>query len=104
MADQVPTSSLPANAAPAAPSGATAAVLKPSDPVPQDSQQVQGLEFDDFFSKGRNVSAAEMVEHFAHMGFQASSLGKAKDIIDGMVSLHVHENSPKFQCPSELFS
>jgi deoxyhypusine synthase len=94
MTDHVPTSSSSADAA-AAPSGATAAVLKPSDPVPQDSQPVQGLEFDDFYSKGRNVSAAEMVENLAHMGFQASSLGKAKEIIDGMVCLVARISFPE---------
>jgi hypothetical protein len=98
MADSVPPSTTPPAAA--APTGATAAVLKPSDPVPQDSKPVQGLEFDDFFSKGRNVSAAEMVENFAHMGFQASSLGRAKEIVDGMVCLS-HTFLPRLPLESE---
>ena len=103
MTDHVPTSSSSADAA-AAPSGATAAVLKPSDPVPQDSQPVQGLEFDDFYSKGRNVSAAEMVENLAHMGFQASSLGKAKEIIDGMVCLFAQTISPRIPRPAKILT
>jgi len=66
-----------------APSGATDAVLKPSDPVPEGAVPVQGLDFDNF--KGRNVSAAELVESMGRMGFQASSIGQAAKIVDGMV-------------------
>lgn len=66
-----------------APSGATNAVLKPSDPVPKGAMPVKGLEFDDF--KDRNVTVPEMLEGMAEMGFQASSLGQAVQIVDGMV-------------------
>lgn len=66
-----------------APSGATDAVLKPSDPVPEGAIPVKGLDFDAF--KDRNVSAAELVESMGQMGFQASSIGQAAKIIDGMV-------------------
>ena len=66
-----------------APSGATDAVLKPSDPVPEGAVPVTGLDFDDF--KDRNISAAELVESMGAMGFQASSIGQATKIIDGMV-------------------
>jgi len=66
-----------------APLGATDAVLKPSDPVPEGAVPVKGLDFDAF--KNRNVSAAELVESMGQMGFQASSIGQAAKIIDGMV-------------------
>jgi deoxyhypusine synthase len=66
-----------------APSGATAAVLKPSDPVPEDAIPVEGLDFNDFTN--RNVTVAELVEKMGSMGFQASSIGRAAQIIDGMV-------------------
>nr|OQO14571.1 Deoxyhypusine synthase [Rachicladosporium sp. CCFEE 5018] len=65
-----------------APTGATDAVLKPSDPVPEHAVPVKGLEFDDF--KDRDVSVAEMVQSMGHMGFQASAIGKAAEIINGM--------------------
>lgn len=74
-----------------APSGATQAVLKPSDPVPEDASQVIGLDFDKFANS--NVSAAELVDGMLNMGFQASSVGKAAQIINGMVSLQVPQRS-----------
>lgn len=67
----------------AAPNGATDAVLKPSDPVPEGSVPVAGLDFDKY--AGRDMTAAEMVENMASMGFQASSVGQAAQIINGMV-------------------
>jgi hypothetical protein len=71
----------------AAPSGATDAVLKPSDPVPEGAMPVKGLDFNDF--KDRNITAAELVENMAQMGFQASSIGQAAKIVDGMVCTDV---------------
>lgn len=67
----------------AAPSGATDAVLKPSDPVPDGAMPVKGLDFNEF--KDRDITVAEMVENMAQMGFQASSIGQAAKIVDGMV-------------------
>lgn len=68
-----------------APSGAAQAVLKPSDAVPEDAQPVSGIEFDKHAQN--DITAAELVEGMANMGFQASSVGQASRIIDGMVSL-----------------
>lgn len=65
------------------PSGATDAVLMPSDPVPEGAMPVQGIEFDDF--QDRNVTISELLGNMSHMGFQASSLGQAVQIVDGMV-------------------
>lgn len=67
----------------AAPTGATSAVLKPSDPVPEGAVPVEGLEFGDYAD--RNVSVAELVDRMGGMGFQASSIGQAARIVDGMV-------------------
>lgn len=67
----------------AAPSGATDAVLKPSDPVPDNAIPVQGLDFDKF--KDRNITVAELVEGMTNMGFQASSIGQAVEVVHGMV-------------------
>lgn len=69
----------------AAPTGATDAVLKPSDPVPDTAVPVAGLDFDDF--RGRNATAAEIVAAMSRMGFQASSLAQAVEIVDGMVGV-----------------
>ncbi|KAF2160741.1 hypothetical protein M409DRAFT_70270 [Zasmidium cellare ATCC 36951] len=65
-----------------APSGATDAVLKPSDPIPEGAVPVKGLDFDAFAD--RNVTVAELVENLAKVGFQASSIGQAVDIVNGM--------------------
>lgn len=66
-----------------APAGATQAVLKPSDPVPEGASPVIGLDFDKY-AQG-DVSAAELVDGMVNMGFQASSVGKAAQIINQMV-------------------
>lgn len=66
-----------------APTGATDAVLKPSDPVPVGAMPVKGLDFDHF--ENVDITAAELVENMAQMGFQASSIGQAAAIVDGMV-------------------
>ena len=67
-----------------APSGATQAVLKPSDAVPEDAQPVIGFEFGKHAE--RDVTVAELVDGMTNMGFQASSVGQAAKIINGMVS------------------
>ena len=63
---------------PSAPSGATDAVLKPSDPVPEGAIPVKGLDFNEF--AGRNITVPELVGNMATMGFQASSIGQAVQI------------------------
>jgi len=65
-----------------APTGAQDAVLKPSDPVPEGAVPVVGLDFDKF--AGRNITVAEMVDSMTNMGFQATSVGQAAQIINGM--------------------
>ena len=65
-----------------APSGATDAVLKPSDPVPAEAMPVKGLDFNDF--RDRDITVAELAENMASMGFQATSVGQAVKIINGM--------------------
>lgn len=75
------TQSLPNSA----PVGATGAVLKASDPVPESAVPVKGLDFDAFAD--RNVTVAELVENLANVGFQATSIGQAVDIVNGMVRI-----------------
>ena len=83
MADPAGTQS--ANHAPAsqAPSGATDAVLKPSEPVPEGAREVQGIDFDKY--AGRSITVDELVGGYGSMGFQATAVGEAVRIINGMV-------------------
>lgn len=67
-----------------APSNATSAVLKPSEPVPSDARQVEGIEFNNF-SKDK-LTVEELVHQMARMGFQATSVGEATRIINEMAS------------------
>ncbi|KAF2203707.1 DS-domain-containing protein [Delitschia confertaspora ATCC 74209] len=65
-----------------APSGATDAVLKPSEPVPEGAKQVQGIDFNDYAQ--RNITVEELVRGMGTMGFQATSVGEAVRIINEM--------------------
>ena len=62
------------------PKDASAAVLQPSEPVPDNAISVQGPNFDNPLSLHAFLAAYERV------GFQATSLGKAINIVNRMVS------------------
>lgn len=66
-----------------APQGATNAVLKPSDPVPDGATEVKGVEFNDYAD--RSMTVEELVAGMENMGFQATSVGQAVKVIEGMV-------------------
>ena len=66
-----------------APSGATDAVLRPSEPVADDAREVQGIDFDNYAD--HSITVDELVAGMASMGFQATSVGEAVRIIEGMV-------------------
>jgi len=66
-----------------APASATDAVLKPSAPVPRDSREVQGIDFNQYAA--RSITVEELVGGYASMGFQATSVGEAVRIINEMV-------------------
>lgn len=66
-----------------APSGAKDAVLVKSDQMPEGAQQVEDFDFNKFKAP---VTAEDLLEGMRHMGFQASSIGEAVRIINGMVS------------------
>ncbi|RYN79070.1 Deoxyhypusine synthase [Alternaria alternata] len=68
-----------------APTGATDAVLKPSEPVPEGAQEVQGIDFNQYTS--RSITVEELVGGYANMGFQATSVGEAVRIINDMPDL-----------------
>jgi deoxyhypusine synthase len=67
-----------------APAGATDAVLKPSEPVPEGSREVQGIDFNQYAS--RSITVEELIGGYASMGFQATSVAEAVRIINDMVS------------------
>lgn len=62
------------------PSGAQAAILKESEPVPDNAIPVKGPNFDD------EVGLQEFFRSYERIGFQATSFGRAIDIVDKMVS------------------
>ena len=74
-----------------APSVATEAVLKPSEPVATGMREVDGIDFDDY--AGRDMTVAELVAGMTNMGFQASALTEASRIINDMVTLS-HRGKP----------
>jgi len=78
MATSIPAADLKA------PSAATDAVLKPSEPVPEGAKQVQGIDFNQYAR--RAITVEELVGGMANMGFQATSVGEAVRIINEMVS------------------
>ena len=73
----------------AAPTTATSAVLKPSEPVSSDMPKVEGIDFDKHAEKELTVS--ELLAGMTNMGFQASAVSEAARIIDDMVSTYKHE-------------
>ncbi|KAI0774113.1 Deoxyhypusine synthase [Fomes fomentarius] len=60
------------------PTGASAAVLKPSEPMPDFAVTVEGPNFDE------GMSLQKLLASYQRIGFQANSLGKAIDIVNKM--------------------
>ncbi|KAH9951732.1 Deoxyhypusine synthase [Amylocystis lapponica] len=60
------------------PLGASAAVLKPSEPMPEFAITVEGPNFDE------PLSVKQLLESYRRIGFQASSLAKAIDVVNKM--------------------
>lgn len=67
----------------APPSSVTAAVLVPSNEMPEGSQKVEELDFNKF--AGRPITVDDLIGGMNNMGFQASSIGEAVRIINDMV-------------------
>lgn len=68
----------------AIPGLANEAVLKASDPIPEDSVVVKGIDYSK--PESRNARASDIIDGMKTMGFQASSVAKACEIIDEMRS------------------
>ncbi|KNG91504.1 deoxyhypusine synthase [Aspergillus nomiae NRRL 13137] len=84
-------SSQPAEAAP--PTSATDAVLVASEPVPEGTRQVQGVDFERFH--GRNITVAEMVDNMRYMGFQGTAVAEATRIMNDMRAYRHPESGEK---------
>jgi hypothetical protein len=63
-----------------APKGATDAVLVQSEEMPADTPLIEGPDFN------KVLSLSDLLATYKYMGFQASGLGKAIDIVEKMVS------------------
>ena len=69
-----------------APAEATEAVLRVSDPVDEGAKEVKGIDFDKY--KNHAITVPEMIEGMVGMGFQATAIGEAVRVINGMVRMH----------------
>jgi len=67
------------------PTSTAEAVLKPSEKLSEDAIPVSGIDFDQY--KGRDITVKEMIEGMTTMGFQATSLAQAAQIINDMVCI-----------------
>ena len=65
------------------PTSVAAAVLVPSNEMPEGSQKVEELDFNKF--AGRPITVDDLMSGMNNMGFQASSIGEAVRIINDMV-------------------
>jgi deoxyhypusine synthase len=75
------------------PSSVTESVLQSSQPVPEGSHVVSGVDFDKF--QGRDITVAEMVDNLAHTGFQGSAVAEAAQIINEMRAFRDPETGNK---------
>lgn len=70
---------------------AAAAVLVQSEPMPLDSVKVAGPDFNALkqaaTERGSGITVDELLASMYTTGFQASSLGKAIEVVDQMVGL-----------------
>ncbi|KAK5111203.1 Deoxyhypusine synthase [Meristemomyces frigidus] len=88
-----PTMPARSNTNVSAPTAATSAVLKPSDPVPKHAIPVEGLDFNNY--RNHNITVADLADNFAAMGFQATSVGQAVGIINRMRTWRDPETNDK---------
>ncbi|KAL0949921.1 hypothetical protein HGRIS_009949 [Hohenbuehelia grisea] len=79
------------------PTGASAAVLQPSEPIPDDAVSVQGPNFEE------SLSLQGFLDSYKRIGFQANSLGKAIEIVDRMRKWRLSEE-PVPQDETEEYS
>ncbi|KAJ3571427.1 hypothetical protein NP233_g3766 [Leucocoprinus birnbaumii] len=78
------------------PSDASAAILKPSEAVPESSISVQGPQFD------KQYDLQEFLASYQRIGFQATSLAKAIEIVDRMRTWRLSDDEPTENEPDEF--
>ena len=66
-----------------APTSAMDSVLVASEPIPEGTHEVRGVDFDKY--QDRDITVAELVENLTHTGFQGSAVAEAARIINDMV-------------------
>lgn len=72
------------------PAEAAAAVLKRSEPLPETAISVQGPDFDKF------LSLQDLLSSYERIGFQATGLGKAIEIVNRMVRIQLSAYNSTF--------
>ncbi|KAL5340672.1 deoxyhypusine synthase [Aspergillus crustosus] len=77
----------------ALPTSVTDAVLVASEPVPEGTHKVSGVDFEQF--QGRDITVAEMVDNMKYMGFQSSAVAEAARIINDMRAYRHPETGDK---------
>ncbi|KAL2810118.1 Deoxyhypusine synthase [Aspergillus granulosus] len=77
----------------APPASVTDAVLVASEPMPEGTHQVRGVDFEQF--QGRDITVAEMVDNMKYMGFQSSAVADAARIINEMRAYRHPETGDK---------
>ncbi|KAJ5318176.1 hypothetical protein PENANT_c052G04688 [Penicillium antarcticum] len=75
------------------PASVAESVLQSSQPVPEGSHEVSGVDFDKF--QGRDITVAEMVDNLAYTGFQGSAVSEAARIINEMRAFRDPETGDK---------
>ena len=88
---------------------ASGAIYVGSVPIPKEwsSREVKGIDFNDF--AGRDVTATDLIRGMAKIGFQASNVTKACELIDEMVNtpllfFFVSRSSQKYQVKKKIMS
>ncbi|KAL2787962.1 Deoxyhypusine synthase [Aspergillus keveii] len=77
----------------APPASVTDAVLVASEPVPEGTHKVSGVDFEIY--QGRDITVAEMVDNMKYMGFQSSAVADAARIINEMRAYRHPETGDK---------
>ncbi|KAL9712679.1 Deoxyhypusine synthase [Leucoagaricus gongylophorus] len=77
------------------PLGASAAILKPSEVVPESSVPVLGPQFD------RQYNLQDFLASYQQIGFQATSLSRAIEIVNRMRTWRLSDDEPTENSPDE---
>ncbi|KAJ5908713.1 Deoxyhypusine synthase [Penicillium taxi] len=77
----------------AVPTSVTDSVLLTSEPMPEGTAEVHGVDFDKF--QGRDITVAELVDNMTRMGFQGSAVAEAASIINEMRAFRHPETGEK---------